>query len=77
MMIQVIASEELYIGHPPPPFAPWHVNLAACSALRDVGSYTIRLPGGTDIRSPICELTLPQKTLFVSGVAEELLARAR
>ena len=53
----------------------YHVNPASIVHLRDMGSYTVRMATNIVIDSPICFVTLFSGELYVSGVAEELIAR--
>jgi hypothetical protein len=59
---------------------PYHVNPAQIIAMRDLGSFTVRIilnPEIDTIRTPITEIMLPGLSLFASGVAADLLTRTR
>ena len=76
MMIQVMATEEMPTGGYRLQLETWHINLAVCSSLRDMGTFLVEV-NNVEFRSPICQIKLPQQTLYVSGFADGLLARAR
>ena len=57
----------------------YRLNADQIISIRDIGVYSIRISDDTlgTIRSPICEIRLPGLTVYASGIADEILARAR
>lgn len=57
------------------PFSLYYINPVSIIYLKDMGTYTVNMMPNTEIDSPICEVALASGYLYVSGVAEELIAR--
>lgn len=68
--LTVMATPELAT-----PMQLYHINPANIVHLRDVGTHPVRIPHYDPCDSPICYATLLSGDLYVSGVAEELIAR--
>ena len=80
MMITLMATTLSPNLHTAPLLEGWRVNMTAVLSLRDMEAFpvTIEVNGRQEvIISPICEVRLPNMILYASGVADELLARAR
>lgn len=53
----------------------YHLNPANIIFIQDMGTFTVSMTSNTAVNSPICEIALSFGRLYVSGVAEELIAR--
>lgn len=56
-------------------FTLYHLNPASIIFIMNIGTRTVSMTSNTVIDSPICKISLPCGYLYVSGVAEELIAR--